>query len=87
MYYLCSVMVEIGGFIGVKLIPDSEEQLYFRIEGEDVRYGRKYYTFCKYYAKPESKLDITDFWGLSEEYFNKLLSEGKLRVIERFKDL
>jgi hypothetical protein len=79
-------MVEIGGFIGVKLLPDSEEQIYFRTKVEDERYGRKYYTFCKYSVKPESELDITDFWGLSEQYFNKLLSEGKLRVIDTVKD-
>ena len=78
-------MVEIGKCIAVDLLKDGNEKFYFRTERSDKRYGVLYHFFCR--MKPQEEITAFDFWGISEEYYNELVKEGKLRVVERFCDM
>lgn len=77
-------MVEVGQFIKVSFLADSED-VYFRTKEVTKKFGKTYYIFCK--AKLISELTISDFWGVSEDYYNQLKDEGKLKEIEHFNEL
>ena len=48
--------------------------------------NKVYHIFCE--ILPEEELhSINNFWCISNEYFNKQLASGRLRIIEKFKDL
>ena len=77
-------MVEIGKIIAVDFNKNGNEQYYFRIDKSDKRYGNTYHFFCK--LKPQEEITAFDFWGLTEKYYDELVRDGKLRVIERMCD-
>ena len=76
-------MIEIGQFIEVDLLNDGNKEVFFRTEVIDTRYGIDYFFFCK--VRPRTSCEdiaLSDMWGMSENYFQELLKEGQLRVLD-----
>lgn len=78
-------MVEVGQVIAVDILKDGNEELYFRTEVSEKKNGKKLHTFCR--VKNPEEIDFTDFWQMSDEYFDKLEKNGQIRVVERAKDI
>lgn len=75
-------MVPVNGVIGVRI--NGEEQFYWRTEHTIENRGPIRYVFCK--VKPD-EISNSDFWGISQNYYNQLKSEGNLRVVKTFGDM
>lgn len=78
-------MVEIGQVIAYKFPYSGKEELYFRTKETRQIYGATYYTFCK--VKNPEELSISDFWSMSERFFNEKLANGSIRLVNRFCDI
>lgn len=72
-------MVEVGQVIAVDILKDGNEELYFRTEVSEKKNGKMLHTFCR--VKNPEEIDFTDFWQMSDEYFDKLNKNGQIRVV------
>lgn len=71
-------MVEIGQVIEFTFSEDNK-QYYFRTSKSEKRYGIEYQIFCA--CKPADEIDFTDFWGMTEKFYDEMLAKGMLREV------
>ncbi len=73
--------------IGVKFREGGEEQVYVNIHNTISAYGKTYHRFVKMknYKKGESFLGSD--YGICQEYFDKQVSKGLIRVIQTFGEI
>lgn len=58
---------------------------YFNTNQTFESYGRTYHRFCE--MLPLEEITPFSFWGISEDFFNKNLANGEIKIVSRLCDL